>query len=95
MDEATGSKVDNFNLGSGIALDEDILWLQVAMNELEIVDVGECSQNLLSNLLETGNCEVSFLFCFTVVLAVFVQVVPQQLCHDKQMLLVVEEIDQS
>ena len=94
MNEAARSEINHLDLRSRVTLNQDILWLQVTMDQLEVVDVRKCSQNLLGDDLQAGNREVGFLFGFTVVLAVFIQIVAQQLCHDEQMLLVVEEVNQ-
>ena len=94
MDEARTSKVDDLDFTAGVALDQDVLWFQITVNELEIVNETKCIEDLLCDALQTWNVEVKFLLNFTVVLGILVQVVTQQLRHNEQVLLVVEEINE-
>lgn len=72
MNKATGSKIDHLYLGSRIALDQYIFRLQIAVNQTKSVNEIKGCENLLSNLLESSNIEVLFLFNFTVVFTVFI-----------------------
>ena len=94
VDEATAAKVDYLDLTAGVRPYENILRLEVTMDQLEIVDEGKCAQDLFRDLLEAGYVEIHLLLHFPIVLRVLVQVVSEQLCHDEEMLFVVEEIDQ-
>jgi len=64
------------------------------VNQFQVVAEVECVEDLLGDSLETRHVEVDLLLCFAVELRVLVQVVPQQLSHDEQVLFVVEEVDQ-
>ena len=46
MLEATGSEIDDLEARLVWALQKDVLWLQVAVNELLFTEVLECLQNL-------------------------------------------------
>ena len=94
MDETTTSKVDNLDLTSRIRLDQNVLRLQITVNQFEIMDKGESVQDLLCDSLEARNIEVNFLFNFPIVLGIFVEVVSEKLSDDKEMLFVIEEINQ-
>ena len=49
MNEAARSEINHLDLRSRVTLNQDILWLQVTMDQLEVVDVRKCSQNLLGD----------------------------------------------
>ena len=51
MNKATTSKVNDLDLTAGVRLDEDIFGLEIAMDQFEFVDKGECFQDLLCDLL--------------------------------------------
>lgn len=68
MDEATASKVDHLDLAARVRLDQDVLWLQVAVDQLEVVTEGQRFQNLLRNLLESWNVEVKLFLDLSVIL---------------------------
>ena len=42
MDEAAAAKVDHFDLTARVRLDQDVLWLEITVNQLKIMDEGEC-----------------------------------------------------
>ena len=65
------------------------------MDQLQVMDKIERSQNLLRNLLEARNIEVELFFDLTVVFRVFVEVVSEELGYDEKMFFVIEEIDES
>ena len=68
MDEATAAKVDHLDLAVRVRLDQDVLWLQVAVDQLEVVTEGQRFQNLLRNLLESWNVEVKLFLDLSVIL---------------------------
>lgn len=68
MDEATAAKVDHLDLAARVRLDQDVLWLQVAVDQLEVVTEGQRFQNLLRNLLESWNVEVKLFLDLSVIL---------------------------
>lgn len=41
--EARGSQIDDFDQTSAVTLNENIFWLQVTVDQLERVDILECS----------------------------------------------------
>lgn len=63
------------------------------MDQLQLVNETECVQNLLGDLLESRHIKVHLLLDFSVVLAILIQVVSEKFCHDEQVLLVVEKVD--
>ena len=66
--KATGTKVDDFDLALGVGLNQNILWFQITMNQVQVVDEVESIQDLLRDLLESGNVEIMFLLHFSIVL---------------------------
>ena len=75
MDETTWTKIDDFDLTLAVALDQNVLGLEIAVNQMEVVNIVKSIQDLLGYLLKSGNIKVVLLFDLSVVLAVFVQVV--------------------
>ena len=94
MDEAATAEINHFNLTARVGLDQYVLWLEIAVNQLKVMDEGECVKDLLSDSLESWHVEIELLFNLTVVLGVLIQVVTKELSHYEKMLFVVEEIDQ-
>ena len=94
MNEATASKVNNLDLTAGVGLDEDVFRLEIAVDQLEFVDKGQCIQDLLRDLLQTRHIKVELLLHLTIVLGVLVKVVTQEFGHNEEMLFVIEEVDQ-
>ena len=72
MDKARTTEINHFNFTPRVRLDQDVFRLQVAVNQLESVDVIQGIKNLLSDSLQSGNVEVKFLFNFPVVLGILV-----------------------
>ena len=66
--KATGTKVDDFDLALGVGLNQNILWLQITMNQVQVVDEVESIEDLLRDLLKSGNVEIMFLLHFSIVL---------------------------
>jgi len=91
--EATGTEVDDFDFALGVGLNQNILGFQIAMDQVEVVDEVQSIQDLLRDLLKSRNIEIMFLLHFSIVLGILVQVVSQELRHDKEMLFVVEIIN--
>ena len=94
MDEATATEVNDLDLATRVRLDENVFGLQIAMDQLKIVDEGKRLQDLLSDSLQPGNVEVKLLLHLAVVLGVLIEVISQELCHDEQVLLVIEEVNE-
>ena len=94
MDEAAATEVNHFDLTARVWLDQDVLWLEITVNQLKIMDEGECVKDLLSDSLKSWYVEIELLLNLSIVLWVLIQVVTQELRHYEQMFLVVEEIDQ-
>ena len=94
MDEAATAEIDHLDFTARVRLNQDVLWLEIAVNQLKIMNEGKCVQDLLSDSLKSWHVEIELLFNLAVVLGVFIQVVTQELSHYEQMFLVVEEIDQ-
>ena len=40
MDEAATAEIDHFNLTARVRLDQDVLWLEITVNQLKIMDEG-------------------------------------------------------
>lgn len=93
VDKARTTKVNNLNLASGVGLDEDVFRLQVAVDELKVMDEAEGVKDLLSDALQTAHVEVYLLLSLSVILRVLIQVVSQQLSHNEEMFFVVEVVD--
>lgn len=66
--KATGTKVDDFDLALGVGLNQNILWFQITMNQVQVVDEVESIEDLLRDLLKSGNVEIMFLLHFSIVL---------------------------
>lgn len=66
--KATGTKVDDLDLALGVGLNQNILWLQITMNQVQVVDEVESIEDLLRDLLESRNVEIMFLLHFSIVL---------------------------
>ena len=66
--KATGTKVDHFDLALGVGLNQNVLWLQITMNQVQVVDEVESIEDLLRDLLKSGNVEIMFLLHFSIVL---------------------------
>jgi hypothetical protein len=95
MDEARGSKINDFDLTFGVRLDQNVLWLQITMDEVELMDKVQSIQDLLRHFLQSWNVEVVLLLNLSVVLGVLIEVVSQKLCNDEKMLFVVEVVNHS
>lgn len=72
MDEAATAEIDHFNLTARVRLDQYVLWLEIAVNQLKVMDEGECVKDLLSDSLESWHVEIELLFNLTVVLGVLI-----------------------
>lgn len=95
VDEAATTKVNHFNLGPGVALDKYILRLQITVYEPKPMYEIQRSKYLLGYLLQTADCEILLFLHFPIVLAIFVEVISQQLCDDEKMFFVVEVVIES
>lgn len=69
-------------------------YLQVAVDDVEIVDKSQSRKNLHCNSLESRKSEVQFIARISVILVEFEQIVSEQLAHEEQMFLVIEKIKQ-
>ena len=68
MHKATGTKINDFNLALGVGLNQNILRFQITVNQVEIMDEVESIQDLLRDLLKSGDIEIVFLLHFSIVL---------------------------
>mmetsp|Transcript_27830 Transcript_27830/g.70053 ORF Transcript_27830/g.70053 Transcript_27830/m.70053 type:complete len:228 (-) Transcript_27830:751-1434(-) len=93
--ETAAAKVNYLDLTPGVALDQNVLGLKVAVNEPQPVDELHCLQTLLRTRAQPPECEVARVGRLPVELAGFVKVVAQKLAHDKQVLLVIEEVEEA
>lgn len=93
VNKARAAKVNDFNLASGVGLDKDIFRLKVTMDELQVVNEAKCVEDLLCDALKAAYVEVDLLLDLSVVLRILIQVVPQQLSHNEEVLFVVEVVD--
>ena len=51
LNDARGSKVDDGDFGvSGLFIEKEILWLEIAMDDLATVAVGNCREHLLNDV---------------------------------------------
>lgn len=91
--KAAGTEVDDFDLALGVGLNQNILRLQIAMDQVQVMDEVQSIQDLLGDLLKSRNVEIMFLLHFPIVLGILVQVVPQELRDNKEMLFMVEVIN--
>lgn len=62
------------------------------MDKPQAMDKVEGCKNLLRDFLKASYIKVSLLFHLSVVLAVLIEVISEQLCHNEEVLLVVEII---
>ena len=90
--KARRSQVNHLHFASAEALDENVFGLQIAVDDVEFVDKVQRFEDLLCDSFDPCHREVLSVRLFSVVLVELVQVVSQQLCHNKQMLLVVKVI---
>lgn len=58
------------------------------------MDKVESCKNLLRDFLKASHIKVSLLFHLSVVLAVLIEIISEQLCHNEEVLLVVEIIEE-
>ena len=68
MNEARRSKINDLDLTLRVRLDQNILWLQIAMNQIQFMDKVESIQNLLGHFLKSWDIEVMLLLNLSVVL---------------------------
>jgi hypothetical protein len=64
------------------------------VDEPQAMDKVESCKNLLRDFLKASYIKVSLLFHLSVVLAVLIEVISEQLCHNKEVLLVIEVIEE-
>jgi hypothetical protein len=64
------------------------------VDESQAVDKVESCKNLLRDFLKASHIKVSLLFHLSVVLAVLIEIISEQLCHNEEVLLVVEIIEE-
>ena len=64
------------------------------MDESQAMDKVESCKNLLRDFLKASHIKVSLLFHLSVVLSVLIEVISEQLCHNEEVLLVVEIIEE-
>ena len=83
MNETARTEVNNLNLASRVALDQNILWLEVTVDESQAMNKVKSCQNLLRDFLKASYIKVSLLFYLPVVLAVLIKVISEQLCHNE------------
>ena len=83
MNETARAEVNYLNFASRVALDQNILWLEIAVDESEAMDEVESGQNLLRNFLKASYIKVCLLFHFSIVLAILIKVISEQLCHNE------------
>jgi hypothetical protein len=92
--EATAAEINELDFAAREALDNDVLGLDVAVDQLQRVDEHERLQYLLHDALQAGDGVVRLAVRVADKLAELVQVLLEQLRHDEQVLLAVEEVDQ-
>ena len=68
MDEAGATEVDDLHFAAGVRLDEDVLWFEVTVDQLQVMDKGEGVEDLLGDPLKSGHIEVPLLLHFSIVL---------------------------
>jgi hypothetical protein len=64
------------------------------VDEPQAMDKVESCKNLLRDFLKASHIKVSLLFHLSVVLAVLIEIISEQLCHNEEVLLVVEIIEE-
>ena len=79
VDEATGAEVDYFYFTSAVALDQNILWLKITVNQMQIMNVVQRIKNLFGDLLKTWDIKIVLFLDFSVELGVLVEVVSEEL----------------
>lgn len=92
VDVATRPEIDDLHLRLRVALYQDVLRLQVAVDQLQTVDVLQAPQDLQSYPLQATYCEVFFRFLFLVELVVIVKIIFQQFSNYEEMLVMVEVV---
>lgn len=93
MNEARRPKINDFDLALRVRLDKDVLWFQIAMDQIQVMNKVQGIQNLLCNFLKPRNVEVMLLLNLSVVLGVLVKVVSQKFSDNYKMLLVVKVVN--
>ena len=92
--EAAASEVNQLNFTAREASDNNIFRLDIAVNELQRVNELERLQHLLHDPLEPRHCVIRIVIAFFYEAAELVEILLQQLGHDEQVLLAVEEVDE-
>ena len=87
--EARGAEVDDLDLAARVGLDEDILGLEIAVDQVEVVHEAQGVQALRGDAPQPGEGEVRLAARLAVVAGELIEVVAQQLAHDEEVLLVV------
>ena len=77
MNEATGSKINDFDLTPRVTFNEDVFRLQITMNQIQIMNEVESVKDLFGDLLESWNVEVVFFLDLSVVLGVLIEVISE------------------
>jgi hypothetical protein len=86
--EARGAEVDDLDLAARVGLDEDILGLEIAVDQVEAVHEAQGVEALRGDASQAGEGEVRLTARLAVVAGELVEVVAQQLAHDEEVLLV-------
>lgn len=77
MNEAATSEIDHFDLTSRVALDQNVLRLQVAVDQSQTVNKLEGTEDLLGDSLKAAHSEIGLFFHLPIVLAILVEVISQ------------------
>jgi hypothetical protein len=77
VDEARRTEVNDLYLTAGVRLDQNVLWFQITVDQLQSVNMVQCVKNLFSDSLESWHIEVKFLFHFSIVLGVLIEVISE------------------
>jgi hypothetical protein len=75
VDEARASEIDYLYFATGIALHEDIFRFEIAMNEVQTMNVVKTDQNLVGYFLQSSNRKIRGLLIFPVVFIKFIKVI--------------------
>lgn len=84
MYEARITEVYNFYFNWRVWFNEDVLWLEVWMDDIERMDSSKCCQNLTGHYLDGWNREEWLIFAICVI-----EIVLKQVCLYPEMLLVI------
>lgn len=93
MDKATGAEINHLDLTSRVRLNQNVFRLQIAMDQVKIMNKVQSVQNLLRHFLQSRNVEIVLFLNFSVVLGILVEIISEKLCHNEKMFFMIEIVN--